>query len=598
MGWATEGFVQDDAGNLVMTAFVDLREQDDRTPIPALVKGCKREHALESGETILVSKPARFRDYGEALIRDDQEGLAREESVAETEQTPAQSMRQRAIADMNEALELAGSGTNLRLTHKETHVESVKSVKSFEYGKGWWVFCASIEPQGDEWEAWRATLDEEYNHESVIGQPSKFAQALAGMVVEQIGPQGDDGWMTDKTGGIDHEPTKHKSQFVIHGPVAYTESVYDYIDDSPDEMTRLVRSVFTKSTEYAAQREYRFAVLTGASEDCVKLKVSGMMRDALKRTDHGLLREMPVPADTAGEGNAEPSERPGQTSRLMSRQATVTRRQRQWEERKLTSTQGGTVKSSDGERVDIVDETSVSQVERPLDHDSLNELLGNKDDDDEMEEQPARQHARDSTKWDQTQNDEEAVQELARDENDGGDGLPGDEGKPVLVHAGTGRAFRSLDEIMNDPTLPMGPTKTTSKEEACTTDEIVKIYGWAETLAWKLSATDEEYRQDVASASWYALHCIRNLYAKLGDVVDVLRLERNRFVVIQLKESKGLKTTGRIAISPSGAYAYSLALEKGDVTLGHGGIPWGTMFFPMGREIDNFETFGWQGKTN
>ena len=170
----------------------------------------------------------------------------------------------------------------------------------------------------------RATLDEGYDHESVIGQPSKFAQALARMVVEQIGPQGDDGLMTDKTGGLEKAPTKHKSQFVIHGPVVYRDSVYDYIDDAADEMTRLVRSVFTKSTEYAGQREYRFAVLTGESKECANLQISGMMRDALMRTEHGLVRDVPVPAESVG-NNTEPSARPAQTSKLLSQQATVTR---------------------------------------------------------------------------------------------------------------------------------------------------------------------------------------------------------------------------------------------------------------------------------
>ena len=601
MDWATEGFAQDDAGNLIMTAYIDLREQDDRVPIPALIKGCKREHALELGETILISKPARFRDYGEALIQDDQEGLAKEESVAETEQTPAQSMRQRAIADMNESLELAGTGTSISIssTYEETQAESVKSVKSFEYGKGWWIFCASIELQADEREAWKATLDEEYDHESVIGQPSKFAQALARMVIEQIGPQGDDGWMTDKTGGIDHEPTKHKSQFVIHGPVVYKDSVYDYIDDAPDEMTRLVRSVFTKSTEYAAQREYRFAVMNeGASQKSVILQVSGMMRDALNRTDHGLVRHAPVAAETVGESNTEPSATPGQSSRLLSRQATVTKKQRQWEEMKWTTTQGGKATSSDSERVDTFDETSVVQVERPLDKDSLNELLSDKHDGGELEEQPVRQPKQGSAEQDWDQSDDEAVQELALAERDWNGGRQAHGDGNLIVHSGSGRAYKSIEEIANDPTCPMGSSGASWKEEACSPDEIVQTYGWVEALTAKLMVIEEEYRQDVASAGSYALNCIRGLYAKLGDVVDVLWVERNRFVVIRLKESEELKATGRIVVSPSGAYAYCLQLEKGDVTLGYGGIPWGTMFFPMGREVDNLETCGWPGKTN
>ena len=81
MVFISEGYMLDDSGNLIVTTFIDLREEGERTAIPALVKGCRREHALEDGETIFISKPARFREYGEELILDVQEGLAKEESV-------------------------------------------------------------------------------------------------------------------------------------------------------------------------------------------------------------------------------------------------------------------------------------------------------------------------------------------------------------------------------------------------------------------------------------------------------------------------------------------------------------------------------------
>ena len=35
MVWIDEGSVLDDAGNLIMTTYIDLREEGDRTPIPA-----------------------------------------------------------------------------------------------------------------------------------------------------------------------------------------------------------------------------------------------------------------------------------------------------------------------------------------------------------------------------------------------------------------------------------------------------------------------------------------------------------------------------------------------------------------------------------
>ena len=81
MAWINEGGILDDAGNLIVTMYVDLRDEGSKIAVPALVKGCRRKHALEDGQTILISKPARFQKFGEALIQDEQEGLAREESV-------------------------------------------------------------------------------------------------------------------------------------------------------------------------------------------------------------------------------------------------------------------------------------------------------------------------------------------------------------------------------------------------------------------------------------------------------------------------------------------------------------------------------------
>ena len=54
--WINEGFVLDDAGDLVTTSYVDLRAPANRTAIQTLVKGCRREHALEDAERILAAR--------------------------------------------------------------------------------------------------------------------------------------------------------------------------------------------------------------------------------------------------------------------------------------------------------------------------------------------------------------------------------------------------------------------------------------------------------------------------------------------------------------------------------------------------------------
>ena len=265
MLWINEGFVLDDAGNMLTTSYIDLRDEGERTVIRSLVKGCRREHALEDGETVLISKPERFREYGVALIRDDQEGFAREEFVTLEAETPEEAAKRRAIADVNDAVQLVGS--TIKSVHRVEHSRRKTQSESYSYGKDWWIFCTSIRPDEAGWDAWRATLDEDYDHASEIGQPAKFAEALARMVTEQIGPLGKDAWSTGTINGKAGARTKHKNQWVIHGPVVYTDRLYESIVDEEDEVRRMAACSFAKPMTHAAQREYRFVVLNGGADE-------------------------------------------------------------------------------------------------------------------------------------------------------------------------------------------------------------------------------------------------------------------------------------------------------------------------------------------
>ena len=595
MDWINEGAVLDDTGNLIMTTYIDLREEGSRTPITALVKGCRREHALEDGETILLSKPERFRKYGESLIRDVQEGLAKEESVTVMKETAAQAAKQRMIADMNEAHEILDA--RIHIVHKETHSSRNTKSKSLAYGKEWWIFCTSIIPKDEEWEAWKATLDEEYDHVSEIGQPAKFAQALGRMVTEQIGPQGKDGWMKNTTKDVEYARTKHRNQLIIHGPVIYTDRVYDALTRDCDESTRFVASIFTKSTKYAAQREYRFAVLNqGTDKETVILQISGMMRDALKRTEKGLIRNAPSLAETAGDDQNKPSPRRNETKAPVSEWTKLTERVTEREERRReTRNPDGQVASSDSELQENVKERTVTQEHKPANEDSQKRLHTDRDDGTE-EESLTPEPVQGSRKQNREHSDEEAVKELAQEERGWNGGRQGDNDRPIVIHSGTGRVYKSSEEMLNDPASPISPAETTWQESACSPEEIARTYGAVENLAIKITRVGMENRQDAASACWHAMQCIRNIYARLGDIVESVWIERERFVVIRIKESKEMQATGRIVVAPGGAYAYCLQLpDKG--TSGHGGIECGTMFFPMGDQVENFETFGWPSKT-
>ena len=300
MNWLAEGFVLDDVGNLIGASYVDLRDGASRTPIRHLVKACKREHAVEDSETILISPVARFRDEGENLIRDAQEGLAKDETRTVKPLTAEQEFQKRRSSDLSEGYELLDSGFSLRTSVNYENVEG--SSNSLAYGGEWWIYSTAIAPESDEeWAALRATLDPAYDHESVIRQPAKFAEALGRMVAEQLGAQGKDGWFRSGLEGVEGEKIFRPTQWVLHGPMVYSDRLYETLAGKSDEAARIAALLFTKSDSHAAMREYRFAVLRdGAVDDKVLLKISGMMRDALQSTGHSFVR--PV-ADVRDERN-------------------------------------------------------------------------------------------------------------------------------------------------------------------------------------------------------------------------------------------------------------------------------------------------------
>ena len=67
--WINQGFVMDEVENLIVTSYVDLRSPENRTAIRTLVEGCRREHALEEAEAILVPPLERIREGSKNVSR-------------------------------------------------------------------------------------------------------------------------------------------------------------------------------------------------------------------------------------------------------------------------------------------------------------------------------------------------------------------------------------------------------------------------------------------------------------------------------------------------------------------------------------------------
>ena len=193
------------------------------------------------------------------------------------------------------------------------------------------------------------------------------------------------------------------------------------------------------------------------------------------------------------------------------------------------------------------------------------------------------------------QNDVDVVKEIALEEFEWDDRNAEDDELSIPIKTVTGRVYKTIEEMMNDPTYRMNPMGKVWEEDANSPDEIIKTYKAIDVLDMKMKNVEEQFRQDIASAGWYAMLCIRNIYRRLGDIVDTVSIEKKRFVVIRLKDNETLNAVGRIVIAPSGAYAYTLRLPN-EEQLGYGGLEWGTKFFPIGGQVEMFESYGWTKK--
>ena len=255
-----EGQHIDHFGNLITLTFVDFRGAAQRLPINTLVKGSRTEYAIQTCRKVLISKPSRFRNLGENLIRDLGEAFASHEQVTYEAVDDAGQLAEahRRNLAMNRVYELVGA--NVRTT--TTSVRRTRSNgQSLTWGKNGWIFCASIEPTTtQEWALWRATLEDDYDHVSYIERPREFARALATAVAEQLGPQGRTSELTHSFRGEPKLRTDHPVQMIYHGPVVYVDDVYALINEATSEHERALLPMFAKANEYRDQREYRFFI--------------------------------------------------------------------------------------------------------------------------------------------------------------------------------------------------------------------------------------------------------------------------------------------------------------------------------------------------
>ena len=187
-----EGMLVDDDGTLIKTYAVHLGQASEHqwpNEMPVVVKGSPRRVAIEHCCTIRLNKPEVFRNQGETLIGDLDEGVTRYEESSETVRVddPADLSRAAEVDDeMNRGAVAIGS--TRRSAVKSTKTTNRKSTKTkHTYGKNDWIWCAAVEQENDQqWDAWLGSLGDDYGCVTTIKSPRTFARQLAMMAAQQI----------------------------------------------------------------------------------------------------------------------------------------------------------------------------------------------------------------------------------------------------------------------------------------------------------------------------------------------------------------------------------------------------------------------------
>ena len=275
-------------GVIVQTYFVQLKE----APLfewphdsPVLIRGGRTEHAIENGARLQLSKPDAFRRDDGTLISDMSEAVTQREErhVDKVAVNAPGDMKRAQQRDAEQNALAAAIGSSSRTTTTGTRTETTNR-KTRNHGKNGWILCTSVRPSEEaDMKVWHKSLKPEYDHVTTIQSSRDFARALAKMVARQLGPLGPEATYTHP---LSKQRTVHASQTVFHGPVAYVDDPYAYVEDAANPFEMMLRSVFFKHARFRDQREYRFIVWTEAEPEALTtyLEVSPDMLAALQPT--------------------------------------------------------------------------------------------------------------------------------------------------------------------------------------------------------------------------------------------------------------------------------------------------------------------------
>ena len=607
-----DGSFLDDTNCVIQIQYVDLSGLRGRTPSLPLLKACERGFALETHNMLKLSQPKEFRSQGERLIQDSWEGRAEKSSESKHDQMdPAE---REEIERQNRLLKQGYT----RRTTRTTSTSSEWKRESIDFNGVWWIFCVSERISDEEKEAWRSTLDPAYDHVTEIYQPRKFAQALGLMAAEQLEIERDYTVMRSSVDGSHEVVRRFPVQQILHGPVLYSDEVYESILRQPPNAQMVYRAIFTKRRKYAAQREYRFAVF-GRSITTLPtayLDISARLREALEPPRKifalgTISQEDNEDKSTAPVVDAQGSEQPDRS--VLQPKRTVTSYHNE-SERKTGHQSQWITRDGDGNIIKAEIEIVSSQVKRyvtrcreadvdsiplsvfdnkaaPEDADSSNPFMAvwiSKD----------LEHVK--VRWNRDISD--TIDSITVEKFDSGSPDDTPPFSNAIPFSFDGRKTNSTDTrvpsledelagSLRDPSFPRPPIEYWT-ERAGTPEDVAATYRVAEALSLAIEHVPRSGRLTAAAAGWHAIRCVRNLYAQFGPIVAAVWLEEQEIVTLQLVSAPFTRAQCRIWINPDGRYLVSVR-NDGIMAEWKGGDEHGTLGLPTGHHVELLAKYGW-----
>lgn len=451
------------------------------------------------------------------------------------------------------------------------------------------MYCTSLWPEASEEDTWRRTFPETYTSVAPIHRPMQFAQALGVGVCEHIGAGAEPAPMRGAFAGFKTVEVHRTSQIVLHGPVLYVDDPYLCIDGAAPGWAKICSMVFVKSREYAAQKEYRFAMFSTRPEvdDVFDLPISGMLRDCLRPVKYPTsVADAPV---TMTESEQDPPDQRETYHDYTYRRRRVRRESVNWKDSEQAP---GRAKE------EIVEETVTSPEEIP-------------------EPFPEEVKKPDIIMFERVGGQVRVGHQVHQDEETGrlrietlptlpvtaDDPALGDHLKELEIPPED--RLETLDEPLTDPRFvlelclsPSVPRPPRSAGlELCSRAEMEHVFGCWRSLGAAVDMLDGTDRERAAASAWYAAEFIVDLVTRFGPIVKSVCVIREYVAVVEFERALLSDAVGWATFSGTGNYTFYV--QRGNVKeVAYSGHFSRTGQMSPGTYTEALQKYGWPLKVS